>query len=304
MAAFAQGESGMKPRYLAMPLLCLCLLGTAACDLKKLAANAPQAEQGLMQEMSGVWRTEGNELITINMAGGRLQMLVDDTFVPVQVGATDEENETANIKVRMADGGDVIWTLRKIKDADGKAFHLSLVTHEGKATELGFVRTISADDLARIASLEKPQAPQASVLASIVGETPQANDATEQAMQSAEAAQAAADTAAQAADAAAAQADATAANVAADATAETSTAPVSLTDADGITYSARRNDDGLVLESDNATLYVGSSCDAYSPQYGKASWKWVEGSLTIDFGNRRIVLRTPEPKFARSTCLG
>lgn len=292
----------MKVRCVAISLLCLCLMGTTACDLKKLAAHAPQAEPGLMQEMSGVWRTDGNELITINMAGGRLQMLVDDTFVPVQLGATDEENETANIKVRMPDGSDVIWTLRKIKDADGKSFHLNLFTHEGKVTDLGFVRNISEDDLARIASLDKPATSQSSVLASIVGESPQASDAAEQAAQ---AAQAAADAAAQAADEAAAEADALASSSdASDVGTNTSASPAALTDADGIAYSVSRNDDGLVLQSDNATLYVGSSCDAFSPQYGKATWRWLEGNLTIDFGNRRIVLRTPEPKFASETCIG
>ena len=294
----------MKLRYLAMVSSCLCL-ATAACEPKKGNAQAPSVQSvrtDLLQEMSGVWRTEGNELITINLANGRLQMLVDDTFIPVQVGATDEENETANLKLPMADGRDAIWTLRKIKDADGNdSFHLVLVTHEGKATELGFVRNISTDDLNRIASLDRLQAPQASVLASIVGEPPAADDIAAHA----DAAQAAAEAAAQAADAAAAQADALAASAG---TSEDQTdlpsSPAMVTDDNGIAYAVSRNEDGIVLESDNATLYLGVSCDASSPQYGKATWQWQTGSLTVDFGNRRIVFETPEPKFANAACLG
>ena len=297
----------MKLRYLAVPLLCLCLLGTAACGLKKLTARAA-VEHSVLQEMSGVWRTDANELITIEMADGRLQMLVDDTVVPVQVGDNDEENESANLKLRMADGRDVVWTLRKIKEANSRddAFHLTLVTHDGKATDLGFVRNISTDDRNRVASLDKPQAPQASVLASIVGEPaapvdPAANAAND----AVAAAQAAEEVAAQAANAAAAQADATAMSAAASEEETGSpSAPTTLTDGDGIAYAVRRNDDGVVFESDNAAIYAGVSCDAFSPQYGKATWHWQEGILTMDFGNRRIGFRTPEPKFANAACLG
>jgi len=296
----------MKLRYLAMVSSCLCL-ATAGCEPKKGSAQArttQSAQAVLFHEMSGVWRTDANELIMIDMANGRLQMLVDDTFVPVQVGDIDEENESANLKLRMADGRDAVWTLRKIKEAESRddAFHLTLFTHEGKATELGFVRNISTDDRNRIASLDKGQATQASVLASIVGEPPAAEGDI---AAHADAAQAAADAAAQAADAAAAQADALAASAAtSEEETRSSSSPTAVTDGDGISYSVSRNDDGIVLESDNAAIYVGVSCDAFSPQYGKATWQWRDGSLTVDFGNRRIVFATPKPGFANATCLG
>lgn len=289
----------MNPRSLITPLLCLCLFALSACDLKRSAATqAAQAETSLLEEMSGVWRTQGNELITLNMASGRLQMLVDDTFIPVQAGDTDEANQIANLKLRMADGRDVLWTLRKIKDTDsgGDAFHLNLITHDGKVTELGFVRNISADDLARIASAEKPQTQQASVLASIVGE-PGAADVGSTATLADEAAASAAQAAA---DAAAAAADTTIAAAEHEAVREPS---LTLTDGDGISYAVSRNDDGVVLESDNAAIYVGVSCDAFSPQYGKAAWGWRDGAMTIDFGNRQIVLKTPTPEFADARCL-
>ena len=104
---------------------------------------------------------------------------------------------------------------------------------------------------------------------------------------------------------AAAQADALAASAG---TSEDQTdlpsSPAMVTDDNGIAYAVSRNEDGIELESDNATLYLGVSCDASSPQYGKATWQWQTGSLTVDFGNRRIVFETPEPKFANAACLG
>lgn len=291
----------MNLRNLITPLLCLCFLGLSACDQKQpIAAQTSQAMHSLLEEMSGVWRTEGNELITLNVASGRLQMLVDDTFIPVQAGDTDEANQIANLKLRLVDGRDVIWTLRKIKSADsgGDAFHLSLITHEGKVTDLWFVRNISADDLRRIASADKPQTQQASVLASIVGE-PGAADVSGTATLADEAA----------ASAAQAAADAVAAAAAADtpvAAAEDEAVqrpPLTLTDGDGISYTVSRNGDGIVLESENAVIDVGVSCDAFSPQYGKAAWGWRDGALSIDFGNRQIVLKTPKPEFADASCL-
>lgn len=292
----------MNLRNLITPLLCLCFLGLSACDQKQpIAAQTSQATHSLLEEMSGVWRTDGNELITLNVASGRLQMLVDDTFIPVQAGDTDEANQIANLKLRMADGRDVIWTLRKIKDAGSgdDAFRLSLITHEGKVTELGFVRNISADDLSRIVSAEKPQSQQASVLASIVGEPgePGAADVGSTATLADEAAASAAQAAA---DAAAAAADTPVAAVEDEAVRRPL---LTLTDGDGISYTVSRNGDGIVLESENAVIDVGMSCDAFSPQYGKAAWGWRDGALSIDFGNRQIVLKTPKPEFADASCL-
>ena len=67
---------------------------------------------------------------------------------------------------------------------------------------------------------------------------------------------------------------------------------------------ARANADGLALKSDNATIFIGVSCDAFSPQYGKASWEWRAGRLTVDFGNRQVAFETPAPKFTDGKCMG
>jgi hypothetical protein len=43
------------------------------------------------------------------------------------------------------------------------------------------------------------------------------------------------------------------------------------------------NKDGARLESSNATIFLGVSCDAYSPQFGYGSWGWANGGTKINF---------------------
>jgi hypothetical protein len=41
--------------------------------------------------------------------------------------------------------------------------------------------------------------------------------------------------------------------------------------------------DGARLDSSNATIYLGVSCDVYSPQFGYGSWGWANGGTKVTF---------------------
>lgn len=66
-------------------------------------------------------------------------------------------------------------------------------------------------------------------------------------------------------------------------------------DGKGNEYTASINQHGAVLRSDRIAIYLGRTCDAYSPQYGTGSWGWANGgflvtfkSLTIGFPHQEI----------------
>ncbi|MFM0524195.1 lysozyme inhibitor LprI family protein [Paraburkholderia strydomiana] len=137
----------------AFAIAMLCILG---CGEQKR-----QAEPSLLEDISGVWKEKtGNGLMTLQYADKKVRMLMDDTFVPVTVGAIDNENNTVNFNIVVAaTGKPAVWTIRQIWNADKSAFHLMLTLHDGTQDDFSFVRKISTDDLNHIASLETP--PQA-----------------------------------------------------------------------------------------------------------------------------------------------
>jgi hypothetical protein len=48
------------------------------------------------------------------------------------------------------------------------------------------------------------------------------------------------------------------------------------------------NQDGVVMTStsQNATIYLGTSCDAISPQYGKGKWEWANAGWSVTVGDK------------------
>ncbi len=74
------------------------------------------------------------------------------------------------------------------------------------------------------------------------------------------------------------------------------------TDSDGVTYSSSLNDDGAVLKSESAKLYLGKSCDAYSPQFGKGTWGWANGGVAVELNGRRIGFPRQESPFEDLRC--
>ena len=61
-------------------------------------------------------------------------------------------------------------------------------------------------------------------------------------------------------------------------------------DGTGTRYSYSANDDGGVLTpmDGGAALYLGRSCDAYSPRHGTGTWGWAGGGFTVDFPDRQF----------------
>lgn len=134
-------------RYILAFLMSALLFSLSGCK--------PAVEKSLLTEISGVWKPHDEKaLITINNAEGKLQLLIDDTFIPVIVGTIDAEQETVNLKVTV-NGKAGVWTVRRIwEDKEKTTFHLAITLHDGTQSEMSFVRKISTDDLNRIASLE------------------------------------------------------------------------------------------------------------------------------------------------------
>ena len=53
-------------------------------------------------------------------------------------------------------------------------------------------------------------------------------------------------------------------------------------------YRVALNGHGAVLRSRRTTIYLGRSCDAWSPQFGRGRWDWVNGGVLVQFRHRRI----------------
>ncbi|MFL9987309.1 lysozyme inhibitor LprI family protein [Paraburkholderia sediminicola] len=134
-------------------ILAIALIALVGCGEQK-----KQEEPSLLQDISGVWKENtSNSLMTLQYADKKVRMLVDDEFIPVNAGAIDNENHTANLNVVIAaTGKPAVWTIRQVWNADKSAFHLQLTLHDGTQSEFSFVRKISTDDLNHIASLEAP----------------------------------------------------------------------------------------------------------------------------------------------------
>jgi len=125
----------------------LLLLLLSGC---KQVSNA-----SLLDEISGVWKMEGeNSLVTLNHAGGTVQLVMDDRLLPVSLGTVDKEQETINLKGFDANGKPLLWTIRRVWDKEHKTFNLLMTLHNGVQADLSFVRKISKEDTAVIASLQ------------------------------------------------------------------------------------------------------------------------------------------------------
>ena len=68
-----------------------------------------------------------------------------------------------------------------------------------------------------------------------------------------------------------------------------STTAITYTDDSGEIYVYSRNNNGFVLNSNNTALFLGKSCDAYSPQYGNGNWGWTNGGIFIHLPSKNII---------------
>ena len=79
---------------------------------------------------------------------------------------------------------------------------------------------------------------------------------------------------------------------------------ISLTfiDEGGVEYALSKNADGFVLKSSSMTLYLGNSCDAYSPEHGKGRWGWANGRFAIELQNVNFGFPMQSPPFDDLRC--
>ena len=61
------------------------------------------------------------------------------------------------------------------------------------------------------------------------------------------------------------------------------------TDLPRTTFTVTYNPSGAKLQSARATIYLGVSCDAHSPQYGNGAWGWANGGTRVTFADGRAV---------------
>ena len=126
----------------------MLLVSVAACSEK--SAVAPT---GLLDEISGVWRANGDgTMVSIVHSEKKLRLLFGDNLVPASLGEVDDINKTANVNVTLANGRPGVWTIRQIWNKEKTSFYLQLTTHDGTQDQLSFVRKVSTDDLNKIAN--------------------------------------------------------------------------------------------------------------------------------------------------------
>lgn len=114
-----------------------------------LVAGCSKPEPGILNDISGVWRTsDNNSLVTMNYKDSALQLAMGDMVIPVKIGAIDTDNKSINLNVVLSSTGKTAtWTIKQVWDQNKKTFYLVFTTHSGEQAHLEFVRKVSADDL-------------------------------------------------------------------------------------------------------------------------------------------------------------
>jgi hypothetical protein len=100
-------------------------------------------------------------LVSIIYTDKKLRLLMGEEAIPVALGDIDTTHKTVNLNVTLRNGKPGVWTLRQLWDPGQKSFHLQFTLHDGTQDALTFVRTISSDDLHRIANAEARSRPGA-----------------------------------------------------------------------------------------------------------------------------------------------
>lgn len=70
---------------------------------------------------------------------------------------------------------------------------------------------------------------------------------------------------------------------------DTQTERAPYTDSSGLRWTVSTNRHGAVLTSESGQkLYLGGSCDAFSPEHGKGRWEWANGGFLVVFSNEEV----------------
>jgi len=118
----------MKRKALALLFLICCMSG---CD----ALTDPLAD------ISGVWKTDSNELVTINLVSTKKFVEIEGIKHTVTVKNFDHDSDIATL-INKESGVTRIWAIRKIFAENGDDFTLNITFDEGTDFDLSFVRNL------------------------------------------------------------------------------------------------------------------------------------------------------------------
>lgn len=108
-------------------------------------------QKRLLGEISGIWRSDASELVSILIDGEQVIFLIDNEPLEARLGDVDTSNNIVNLTMREINTlDDVTWTIRKHIINDKGDFTLKVISHEGAAYDLSFVRNIGETDRNRI----------------------------------------------------------------------------------------------------------------------------------------------------------
>jgi hypothetical protein len=95
----------------------------------------------LTSEVSGVWKTADNTVVTINLTNPEAgNMQIENTYIPVRVDQIDLDNQIVVLNVLLDEGSEV-WTIQKDVQQD-ETFLLVLTKPDGAQFQLSFIREI------------------------------------------------------------------------------------------------------------------------------------------------------------------
>lgn len=75
-----------------------------------------------------------------------------------------------------------------------------------------------------------------------------------------------------------------------------------MVDGDGNSYTVSSNDNGMVLQSDSRTIYLGNSCEASSPGASDGTWGWANGGVSVTLGDASIGFPRQDSPFDDGRC--
>lgn len=133
--------SPMYRKGLAAIVAVLIALGGAAYLIPSDSPNS------ILEDVSGVWRSRNNMLWVVSLDGPDKYVGMAEYKIPVRVESVDGDNDVINLDATPPGGKRNLWSLKQVWDAKRESFRISLVFNNGDATNLGFVRKITPEDI-------------------------------------------------------------------------------------------------------------------------------------------------------------